>query len=163
MAIIYEFNGSEAQIKLLDQDGNPADLKGAVKSVSLPEVSNELDTDPRIGEKGQVSRPLGVSAMEASMELGAVSVVFLEACQQAFTTSQEISVQITMPGKERNTGTSATQIVTMRGYVQRVPLPSEINPQEFTSFELGLAVNYIQQSLTGTTSTTWTFDARAQF
>lgn len=156
---VYEFNGSKARVRLLDQDGNPSDLKGALKKITLPEVTKELDTDPRIGEAGQVTRTLGVSAMESTMELAGVSVPFLSACQRAFNEDREISVQVTMPGKDRYTSSPSAKIVTMRGLVTKLPSPKEVNPQEYTEFELVLGVNFYSDRLDGAGSTAWEFDA----
>ncbi|NET60651.1 MAG: hypothetical protein F6K47_32275 [Symploca sp. SIO2E6] len=141
---VYEYvPGEDTEFKIMDYVGNPADAKGMVKEITLPEIMRTVDTDSRIGEAGEQQRLLGFEAMEAAMTLGGISEELDLLIKQTMAPgggSNSITVQVTGKARDRYSNTTATIKYTLKGEVKKYAFHSSLTPNEKAEMELQMTV-----------------------
>ena len=144
MPSIFEYRPDEStEIKFLDYQGNPADAKGMVAELTLPEIMRLVESDSRIGEAGNQQRLLGFEAMEASMTLKGISEEIDLMLKQTMITgggSNSITVQITGKALDRYSNTTATIKYTLKGQIKKYAFHSSLIPNEKAEMELQMTV-----------------------
>ncbi|NEP56017.1 MAG: hypothetical protein F6K31_03200 [Symploca sp. SIO2G7] len=142
---IFEYrSGEDTTISFLDYQGNPADGKGMVTELTLPEIMRTVDTDSRIGEAGEQQRLLGFEAMEASITMKGISteldLMLKEKTVISGGGSNSITVQITGKAQDRYSNTTVTIKYTLKGEIKKYPFHTSLTPNEKAEIELQMTV-----------------------
>ncbi len=148
---VYEFLMDETvEIKLLDYLGNPADTKGMLTGLSAPDMTQQMDTDLRIGEGGAVNRPTVFDTMEATLNMKGISSEFFQFVATAQASKKQLTVQVTGKGGDRYGDTVGDMKLVLKGYVMKFPLFS-LTAGEKSELEMTLGVNAVTQQVAGVT------------